>query len=479
MEPQMDDRTFAGIRALVYQVAGLKLGDHKRVLVVSRLAKRVAHLGCDSFASYLDHVQRGGDDELREMINCLTTNKTDFFREPHHFDFLRERLVPELRARANAGGPRRVKVWSAGSSTGEEPYTIAMTLRDALGSGWDIEILASDIDTNVLAVAAAGAYPKSRVAAVPAPLRTASFREVDGEMVVRPELRALVDFRQVNLVGDGWPRGTVFDAIFCRNVTIYFDRPTQAKLYRRFMQHLGPDGYFFAGHSENLTWLPELLKPIGQTIYRAASSTARRGSHRPSRAPTAAASPQRAAARSRDPAWTASITSGEVFSSKKPAVVRTVLGSCVAACLWDAEAGVGGMNHFMLPDGNVEDVPARYGVHAMEVLVNELMLLGADRRRLRAKTFGGAAVLASHIGSRVGADNARFVVEFLKDERIPLVGQRLGGELPLEVRFQTQSGRAFVRALPRVERSILDSEEGYRARLRSEADARSGVPVLF
>jgi chemotaxis receptor (MCP) glutamine deamidase CheD len=175
-----------------------------------------------------------------------------------------------------------------------------------------------------------------------------------------------------------------------------------------------------------------------------------------------------------------SIQSGGVYAAAGPGLVRTVLGSCVAACLWDPTAGVGGMNHFMLPGGNDDEMPARFGVHAMELLVNELMRLGADRRSLRAKAFGGARVLASTSRPGVAEANAAFVQEFLAREGIPLVASKFGGERPYEVRFEPCTGRAFVRQLARSGDAVERAEQHYLARLREQARRpEPGATVLF
>jgi chemotaxis protein methyltransferase CheR len=519
---QLGDRAFDDIRKLVYRTAGIKLADGKRDLVVSRLSNRITRLGFHSYEEYIAHVERGdpSGEELRQFINRLTTNKTDFFRESHHFEFLQHRLLDRVRARVASGGPKRLRIWSAGCSTGEEPYTIAMVLLEALGatSGWDVRILASDIDTNVLATAAAGLYPRDRVATIPEPLREAWFDDEGGSLRVRNEVKNLITFRRINFMDEGWPIRTRFDAVFCRNVTIYFDRPTQERLYRRLAKYVAPDGFFIAGHSENLSWLPDVFESVGNTVYRLAGGarpTDRpgprgRAGHRASAAPGArvfaSIPPCAAAVGSRTPAARAlgsgppvvrvlgsgatsartshvgglsvTIQSGEVHVSTRPTTVRTVLGTCVAACLWDPEAGIGGMNHFMLPEGNDPQMPARFGVNAMELLINQLMAAGADRSRLRAKAFGGAQVLGGRLGCEVAERNAAFVRSFLAMERIPLVSERFGGTNALEVEFQTDSGRAFLRQRESAA-SVLEQELKYKARLLNDVARGGGNVELF
>jgi chemotaxis protein methyltransferase CheR len=267
---------FSAFRQLIHREAGISLSDAKKQLVCSRLGKRLRHLKLESFSQYYDYLMNDdprGEERL-QMINCLTTNKTDFFRENHHFEFLRDQLIPELRDRAVRGGPKRLRIWSAGCSSGEEPYSIAMTVREALAGspGWDVKILASDIDTVMLAAAEQGIYKQDKVADVPEELLRRYFLrgkgDWDGQFKVKRELSEMISFRRVNLIEYPWPFRGPFDAVFCRNVVIYFGRPTQQLLFEQIARVLSPDGYLFVGHSENLYWLSDLLVPLPGTIYR-------------------------------------------------------------------------------------------------------------------------------------------------------------------------------------------------------------------
>lgn len=456
----IDDAEFEEVRRLVKAAAGITLGDAKRALVVARLGKRLRHHGFAAFRDYCELLRAADADggEMKEFINCLTTNKTEFFREPHHFDWLRRTLIPELKERARAGGAKRIRLWSAGCSTGQEPYSIAMILADELGSsGWDIRILASDIDTQVLAEAERGEYPAEAAAQLPPELQRKYIEGSGSQIVVAPQIRALVAFRRINLIDPTWPIQIRFDAIFCRNVTIYFDRSTQERLYEHFVRHLEPHGYIVAGHSENLHWLP-LLSPAGPTVYRAAA---------PVRARPARSFAPPPPARARDVA----IQSGGYHAAAQPAVVRTVLGSCVAACLFDPERGVGGMNHFMLPDGcETGWAPTRFGTHAMEALIEALARAGADRRRLQAKVFGGAHVLVAARANPIPDANVAFVRHYLAEQGIPIVSERLGGRQPMLVRFETHTGRAFVRLVDRAQSQVfVEEERQYRDALNAAA----------
>lgn len=273
----LSEREFLDFRALILRETGINLKDSKKALVASRLGKRLRHYNFQSYGEYYDFLirQPPGSSEHRQLANCISTNKTDFFREPHHFDFFREQVLPELRERCARGGARRLRVWSAGCSSGEEPYSIAITLVDALGTsaGWDIKILASDIDTEVLHRAEQGIYDFDRVRDLPEALLKAHFLngkgQSEGMVQVRDQLKGLIKFRRINFIDPNWEIRTQFDVIFCRNVIIYFDRDTQRLLFERLVRYLTPTGYLIVGHSENLYWLNDLLVPVRSTVYRA------------------------------------------------------------------------------------------------------------------------------------------------------------------------------------------------------------------
>jgi chemotaxis protein methyltransferase CheR len=271
----ISNQEFQLIQQLVKEHTGISLGEHKRSLVASRLGKRLRALNLGSFRSYYDFlVGERGAEELENFVNAMTTNKTDFYRERVHFDFLEREIVPALKARAARTGERRVRIWSAGCSTGEEPYTIALTLCEGLGRllTWDVRILASDIDTDVLAQAERGVYARERVTDIPPPLLHRYFLEGTGSnagfVKAGRELRSLVTFRRINLLDEPWPIHTVFDCIFCRNVIIYFDKATQNRLMERFAEYLKEDGHLFLGHSESLYGVCDRLAFLRNTIYR-------------------------------------------------------------------------------------------------------------------------------------------------------------------------------------------------------------------
>ena len=272
------DDEFKLLRSLIYRLAGISLSDSKRFLVQSRLQKRLRHYHLQTYRQYYDMVVAQGENspEREVLVNCVTTNKTDFFRESHHFEYVEETLIPELEWRIDRGeAPPRLWIWHAGCSTGEEPYTLAMVLAEAgATAGWDIQQVASDIDTAVLARAEQGIYEQDRVQRVPAPLLRKYFLRGSaanaGLCRVRREIRDRVSFQHLNLLDERWPfaPGTRFDMIFCRNVVIYFDKPTRQRLFARFAQMLEPGGHLFIGHSESLIGISDAFDSLGKTIYR-------------------------------------------------------------------------------------------------------------------------------------------------------------------------------------------------------------------
>ena len=261
-------KDFDRVRAMIYKRAGIALAESKQEMVYSRLARRLRATGIVSFVRYLDDLEAGRlGDEWEAFTNALTTNLTSFFREAHHFPLLAEH-VRKLK------GP--ITIWCSASSTGEEPYSIAMTVCEAFNSLTPpVQIVATDIDTNVLATAAAGVYSIDRLDKM-AEERSRRFflrgkGEREGMVRVRPELRQMITFKQLNLLGDSWPISGPFDVIFCRNVMIYFDKPTQSKILSRFVPLMKPDGLLFAGHSENFLYVSDAFKLRGKTVYELAA----------------------------------------------------------------------------------------------------------------------------------------------------------------------------------------------------------------
>jgi chemotaxis protein methyltransferase CheR len=267
----LSDADFSRICALVREQSGIALTEAKRQMVYGRLVRRLRALDLSGFGEYVQLLERGDQVELQQFTNAITTNLTSFFREIHHFDYLADQLLPTIAARVRASG--RLRIWSSACSTGEEPYSIAIVLREQqelLGRA-DTRILATDLDSSVLATAAAGSYPAERVQQV-APKRVAEFFKPGtgtraGSVQISPWLQQLITFKQLNLMHE-WPMRGPFDAIFCRNVVIYFDIETKRALFERMARLQLPGAILFLGHSESLYRISEQYELIGRTIYR-------------------------------------------------------------------------------------------------------------------------------------------------------------------------------------------------------------------
>ncbi|WP_457674586.1 CheR family methyltransferase [Thiolapillus sp.] len=268
---EFTDRDFDRLRELVYRHTGIRMAENRRDLIYGRLSRRLRALGLQSFGAYCRLIEDGQGDELEAFTNAVTTNLTAFYREAHHFDYLAKQLVPEL-LRKNRES-RRIRIWSAGCSTGEEPYTLAITLLESIPDihNWDLRILATDLDSDVLARASAGIYEQKNVQQVLGSRLQRWFYKGSGanqgKVKVRPELQELIAFRKLNLM-QAWPMKGPFDLIFCRNVLIYFDKPTQKKLFDRFAGILVEQGHLFIGHSESPMDLTDRFVLIGQSIYQ-------------------------------------------------------------------------------------------------------------------------------------------------------------------------------------------------------------------
>jgi chemotaxis protein methyltransferase CheR len=266
-EIPLSEREFSRIKTRVYQVAGISLSDAKRTLVISRLSKIVRALGLPGFDAYVDFLERGASPtDGQNFVNALTTNLTRFYREDHHFEHLRQ-YVGSLIEQKPRG--MRLRIWSAACSTGQEPYTIGMDLLAAFPElkRWDFKILGTDIDTAVLTKAARGIYPESELSGL-SPERARLLEKTgSGEIQVPGAVRELVSFKPLNLI-TAWPMKGPFDAIFCRNVAIYFDKPTQGQMFGRFANLLAPEGFLYIGHSENLGSGGEGFRLVGKTIYQ-------------------------------------------------------------------------------------------------------------------------------------------------------------------------------------------------------------------
>ncbi len=266
--PRMSDSQFDFFRDLAKAQAGITLPDYKRNMVYRRVSKRLTALKFRDFGSYQEFLLAPENEaEIEFFVNALTTNKTEFFRENHHFEHLAAVVLPGLVKRQDTG--RKLRIWSAGCSSGQEPYSIAMTLAESLSdlARWDARILATDIDTAMIEHGRRGIYPATEILPVPVRLREKYIDMQANSGRMSEALRALITFNQLNLHGP-WPMKGKFEVIFCRNVIIYFDKPSQCELFDHFANLLVDGGYLYIGHSESLYKVPERFRSIGQSIYQ-------------------------------------------------------------------------------------------------------------------------------------------------------------------------------------------------------------------
>ena len=272
------DKDFSYLSKLAGDLAGISLSSGKRELIYGRLVKRLRALGLKDFKEYCTLLKNteeegGNKDERTHFINSITTNVTSFFRENHHFDFMAETLLPELIRKKSGDSQPRLRIWSAGCSSGKEPYSIAMILKECIPDieRWDAKILATDLDSNILDVARSGVYPNDHIKEIPAAQSKRWFQVGrglnEGSIKVVDDIKNMVTYRQLNLT-EKWPMKGTFDIIFCRNVTIYFDRDTRVTLLNGFADYLDDDGCLFVGHSESLFGLTQRFSTVGRTIHR-------------------------------------------------------------------------------------------------------------------------------------------------------------------------------------------------------------------
>lgn len=270
-EFEFSEESFNQVRKLVKSITGIVLSDGKQDMVYGRLSRRLRKLGIPDVKSYLQLVKKKNSDELINFVNALTTNLTSFFREPHHFEYLKSDVFPTL-LQSNAA-TKKIRIWSAGCSTGEEPYSIAMTTLDFFSShpGWDVKIIATDLDSNVVDTGKQGVYPLSRIEGVSSNHKKRWIKRGKGDksdlIKMSDELQNMITFKQLNLL-ETWPFSGPLDIIFCRNVVIYFDKDTQKILFDRYADLLNSDAHLFIGHSENMFNVCHRFKTLGNTIYQ-------------------------------------------------------------------------------------------------------------------------------------------------------------------------------------------------------------------
>ncbi|HEU4391217.1 MAG TPA: protein-glutamate O-methyltransferase [Blastocatellia bacterium] len=266
----ISDREFALFQVLIHRESGILLSPVKKAMLVGRLNKRLRDLGLNSFSAYYRRIVEGDNAERVRMIDCICTNETRFFREPGHFDFLEQHVFPEWAS----GHARTIRVWSAGCSTGEEPYSLAMTLLHHFptSAGWDIEIIGTDLSTRALERARAAVWPLEKAREIPLGYRKVFMlrgtRSQEGKMKAGLDIRSVIKFQHLNLVDEAYTVTGLFDLIFCRNVMIYFDPQNKVRVVDRLLNHLAQRGYLFLGHAESLTGMTDRVRGVGPMVYR-------------------------------------------------------------------------------------------------------------------------------------------------------------------------------------------------------------------
>lgn len=267
-EFEFTQHDFELLRQLVNKHTGINLSEHKQEMLYSRLSRRLRVLQLKSFSQYYKLLKSDGGEELIQFVNAVTTNLTAFFREPHHFELMEKILLPHLLEKKRAS--RRLRLWSAGCASGEEAYSMAMVVKEVVPQDWDVKILATDLDSSVLAKGMKGVYEEERINGISQQRLHRWFKKGTGlqagKVQVVPELQALITFKHLNLIHQ-WPMRGPFDMIFCRNVVIYFDKATQKVLFERFANLLEKDSYLLIGHSENLFQLSTRFRLLQQTVY--------------------------------------------------------------------------------------------------------------------------------------------------------------------------------------------------------------------
>ena len=463
---EFTDADFATIRALIGERTGINLGDSRKSLVYARLGRRLRALDLTRFSEYIDYLKKTNN-EAEQFVNSITTNLTSFFREAFQLDAFADVQLPEaIRAHTQ---DRCLRIWSAGCSTGQEPYTLGILVNEVLGdlTGWDIKILATDLDTQVLAKARKGLYPGESIDTMtPARVKrwfTPAGGALSDDVQISPELQQLVSFKELNFMED-WPFRGPFDIIFCRNVLIYFDKPTQMWVIDRFGEMLREGGHLVIGHSETLRGRrSDQYQPCGRNVYRRAGASKLE----------AAGSPARQQPRPLhgfdhlDRYWDAElehyatkIKPGEYYVTRDDEVIVTVVGCCVAVCVRDPVAQVGGMNHFLLPigkSGGLDSYASSHGMFAMEELVNEILRLGRHKHRLEVKLFGGAGLTTAL--QRVGEANADFAKRFLVEESLASRGGDLGGKVARKICYYPRTGRVQLKKLETLRNQTVQNRE--------------------
>jgi len=449
----MSDRTFARFSKFIHTELGIKMPDSKKTMLQARLQKRLWKLNLSSFDEYCDYLfsHDGLENELQHMFDVVTTNKTEFFRESKHFDYLVDRVLPDLIKYRGLNDP--YMIWCAGCSTGEEPYSLAMVLHEFAEKhyGFHFLILGTDISSKVLEQAKLGIYDEDRVETVPLSFRQKYLlrsREKDKALVrVSPDLRNVVRFRGLNLMDQNFGLREQMDIIFCRNVIIYFDRPTQEGVLDRICSYLKPGGYLFTGHSETLNGMNLPVVPVAHTVYRHLKTN----EQAPKDLPVTYLKP------------------AEMHVTDKPSVVRTILGSCLAVTMFNQRLGFSAICHALLPSPDSQDADNhepfnknRYVESVLPEMIRKMREQGIEPNEIEVKVFGGADLMSSPEERKshrpVGKLNVALALQILETQGFQVSVKDVGGTVGRKIFFYTHSGEVL---LKRLKSGIFPSENNF------------------
>lgn len=437
----MPDRIFGRFSKFIQTELGIKMPETKKTMLQARLQKRLWKLGMTSFDEYCDYLfsHEGMEHELVHMIDVVTTNKTEFFREPKHFEYLVEKVLPELIDRKGLG--ERFMLWCAGCSTGEEAYSLAMVLDNFAEQvpRFHFLILATDISTKVLQEAKLGIYDQERIEPIPKWMRKKYLlknREEQKELVrISPQLRASIRFRRLNFMDRNFGLRESMDIIFCRNVIIYFDRPTQEGVLDRICSYLNPGGYLFTGHSETLNGMKLPLVPVAHTVYKQIS----RDANNPE-IPVVYLKP------------------AELYVVDKPTIVRTVLGSCLAVTMFNRRLGVSAICHALLPQQDLKESSnnhlsekLKYVDYVIPKMLAKMKSYDIKAEEIEVKLFGGADLLNVQADQAknqpVGKLNIETAIKILEAEGLRPKASDVGGTIGRKIFFYTHTGEVLLKRL--------------------------------
>jgi len=459
----VDTETLEIFRSITYEKSGIVLAPKDEALVQDRVSRRMQELGLASEREYAELLLNDKmGQETDHLVEAIAANVSRFFNDSDQFDFIAEAF-----AKWKANGQIRFRLWSAASSTGEEPYSLAMALAEkgAMLSG-DTKILATDINAQALKVCKQGVYEQRHMAAVPPAFRYRYFDKVLNQGVatckIKPEIRHLLTFRQLNLSSPPYPMHGPFDAILCRNVVNYFDQSVRQSLFDEAYRLLRPGGYLLMGDTENLDGLNTDFESVQQSIFvrpekdveerkktLVTTSVGRRTGRRigvltrrsDERKPDRRVEERRHLPKIPSDVKNVYIHAGDVEVSSEPCVFSTVLGSCVSVCIYDKTAGWGGMNHFMHVGLNSENpLDTKWGLPAISMLIQKLQGLGSRPKDLTVQVIGGGKVVEG-ITMNIGHKNVEEAFSELKRWGVPIVATDTGGETHRRLRFHSHTGR--------------------------------------